>query len=36
VDANKKPADFGEADWQQFKTTTLPSLHQSLGLSLYD
>lgn len=32
VDANKKPADFDEATWQQFKTTTVPSLHQSLGL----
>ena len=32
ADANKKPADFDEASWQQFKTTTVPSLHQSLGL----
>ncbi len=32
ADANKKPADFDEATWQQFKTTTVPSLYQSLGL----
>lgn len=32
ADANKKPADFDEANWQQFKTTTVPSLYQSLGL----
>ncbi|MGQ0760949.1 MAG: hypothetical protein ACT4OT_02850 [Acidobacteriota bacterium] len=32
ADANKKPADFDDASWQQFKTTTVPSLYQSLGL----
>lgn len=32
ADANKKPADFDDATWQQFKTTTVPSLYQSLGL----
>ncbi|HEY5838865.1 MAG TPA: hypothetical protein VIT19_07505, partial [Pyrinomonadaceae bacterium] len=32
ADANKKPADFDETTWQQFKTTTVPSLFQSLGL----
>jgi hypothetical protein len=32
VDANKKPADFDEAAWQRFKTNTVPSLYQSLGL----
>ncbi|HEX6189832.1 MAG TPA: hypothetical protein VFZ40_17280 [Pyrinomonadaceae bacterium] len=32
AEANKKPADFDEASWQRFKTTTVPSLHQSLGL----
>lgn len=32
AEANKKPADFDEATWQQFKTTTVPSLYQSLGL----
>ncbi|HEX5703294.1 MAG TPA: hypothetical protein VFX97_08870 [Pyrinomonadaceae bacterium] len=32
ADANKKPADFDEASWQRFKATTVPSLHQSLGL----
>ena len=32
ADANKKPADFDEATWQKFKTTTVPSLYQSLGL----
>lgn len=32
ADANKKPADFDDATWQQFKTVTLPSLYQSLGL----
>lgn len=32
AEANKKPADFDEPSWQRFKTTTLPSLYQSLGL----
>ena len=32
VDANKKPADYDEATWQQLKSTTVPSLYQSLGL----
>ena len=32
VEANKKPANFDDAAWQQFKTVTLPSLYQSLGL----
>lgn len=32
AEANKKPANFDEATWQQFKTTTVPSLYQSLGL----
>lgn len=32
VEANKKLANFDEASWQQFKTTTLPSMYQSLGL----
>lgn len=32
VEANKKPATFDEAAWQQFKTVTLPTMYQSLGL----
>lgn len=32
AEANKKPADFDDAAWQQFKTVVLPSLYQSLGL----
>jgi tetratricopeptide (TPR) repeat protein len=32
AEANKKPADFDDASWQQIKTVTLPSLYQSLGL----
>jgi hypothetical protein len=32
VEANKKPTNFDDAGWQQFKTVTLPSLYQSLGL----
>ncbi|HKR61473.1 MAG TPA: hypothetical protein VJS64_17430, partial [Pyrinomonadaceae bacterium] len=32
VEANKKPANFDEAAWQQFKTVTLPTMYQSLGL----
>jgi len=32
AEANKKPANFDDASWQQFKTVTLPSLYQSLGL----
>ena len=32
AEANKKPANFDDAGWQQFKTVTLPSLYQSLGL----
>lgn len=32
AEANKKPADFDEETWQRFKTTTAPSLYQSLGL----
>ena len=32
VEANKKPANYDEAGWQQVKTVTLPSMYQSLGL----
>ena len=32
VEANKKPANFDDAGWQQFKTVTLPTIYQSLGL----
>ena len=32
AEANKKPANFDDASWQQFKTVTVPSLYQSLGL----
>ena len=32
AEANKKPANFDDAAWQQFKTITVPSLYQSLGL----
>lgn len=32
VEANKKPANFDDARWQQFKTGTAPSLYQSVGL----
>jgi tetratricopeptide (TPR) repeat protein len=32
VEANKKPANFDDTAWQQFKTVTLPSMYQSLGL----
>jgi hypothetical protein len=32
AEANKKPANFDEAGWQQFKTNTVPSMYQSLGL----
>lgn len=32
VEANKKPANFDDAGWQLFKTVTLPSMYQSLGL----
>ena len=32
AEADKKPASFDDANWQQFKTTTLPSIHQSMGL----
>jgi tetratricopeptide (TPR) repeat protein len=32
AEANKKPANFDDARWQQFKTGTLPSMYQSLGL----
>jgi tetratricopeptide (TPR) repeat protein len=32
AEANKKPANFDDAAWQQFKTVTVPSLYQSLGL----
>ena len=32
VEANKKPANFDDAGWQKFKTSTAPSLYQSLGL----
>jgi hypothetical protein len=32
AEANKKPANFDDAGWQQFKTVTVPSLYQSLGL----
>lgn len=32
AEANKKPASYDDAAWQQFKTVTLPSIYQSLGL----
>jgi tetratricopeptide (TPR) repeat protein len=32
AEANKKPASFDDASWQQFKTVTLPSMYQSVGL----
>lgn len=32
AEADKKPADFDDPSWQRFKTLTLPSLYQSLGL----
>lgn len=32
AEANKKPANFDDAGWTQFKTVTVPSLYQSLGL----
>ncbi|HEV2905644.1 MAG TPA: hypothetical protein VGW32_11375, partial [Pyrinomonadaceae bacterium] len=32
AEANKKPANFDDTGWQQFKTVTVPSLYQSLGL----
>ena len=32
IEANKKPANFDEAAWTQFKTVTLPSMYQSVGL----
>ena len=32
AEANKKPPNFDDAAWQQFKTVTVPSLYQSLGL----
>ena len=32
AEANKKPANFDDASWQQFKTVTVPSMYQSLGL----
>jgi hypothetical protein len=32
AEANKKPANFDDAAWQQFKTSTVPSMYQSLGL----
>lgn len=32
VEANKKPANFDDAGWQQIKTVTLPSMYQSLGV----
>lgn len=32
AEANKKPANFDDAGWTQFKTITVPSLYQSLGL----
>ena len=32
AEANKKPASYDDASWQQFKTVTLPSMYQSLGL----
>lgn len=32
AEADKKPATFDHQSWQQFKTVTLPSIYQSLGL----
>ena len=32
AEADKKPANLDDASWQQFKTKTLPSVHQSMGL----
>ena len=32
IEANKKPANYDDAGWQQVKTVTLPSIYQSLGL----
>ena len=32
AEANNKPASFDDASWQQYKTVTLPSLYQSVGL----
>ena len=32
VDAGKKPADIDDAAWKKYKTETMPSIYQSLGL----
>ncbi len=32
IDAGKKPAEVDDAGWAKYKTNTLPSLYQSLGL----
>jgi len=32
AEADKKPANVDDAGWQKFKTQTLPSVYQSLGL----
>lgn len=32
IDAGKKPAEIEDANWAKYKTDTLPSLYQSLGL----
>lgn len=32
IDAGKKPADVDDATWAKYKTDTVPSLYQSLGL----
>lgn len=32
AETDKKPANFDDAGWQRFKTQTLPSIYQSLGL----
>jgi tetratricopeptide (TPR) repeat protein len=32
IDAGKKPADVDDAAWTKYKTDTMPSIYQSLGL----
>ena len=32
IDAGKKPADLDDAAWAKYKTDTLPSIYQSIGL----
>ena len=32
LEGDKKPADMDDAGWQQFKTSTLPGVYQSMGL----